>query len=271
MKNILLFSWNFILLGLVVVGVEYYNQNPRIFIYAFLLSYTMKLLTIEGILLIYEERCLPFAKPLLPYISKNPPPGAVSNPFIEETSKKPIKLPGYLLLMVGAFIFFILLLHVNKHHELDFKWRNFFIEMGWGCLLGFVWWIGDILSKTIIIDTTAPREINYGYNNREVVILAFAVLLGALAIMIFQMRGKNPTPWVIYGPLLVIKQMYDMRREKSKSDCQIKRWGFILQKLIYISSGQTLDHLLTLVQPSRRSFCCLRSFPCLLSIPPLSK
>jgi hypothetical protein len=216
MKNILLVIWNLVLLGLVILGVEYYDQNPRILVYAFLLAYTLKLLTIEGILLVHEERIFPFTAGLLPYMSKNPPPGIVSQPFIEEGSNKPIKLPGYLLLMGGIFFCIIIMLHVNKRHTLDFEWGVFFREISWGAFLAFFCWIGDVITRAIIIDVNASREINYGYNNREVVVIAFAVLLGALAVMVFQMRGQDPTPWVIYGPMLVLKQFSDMRQAKKR-------------------------------------------------------
>jgi hypothetical protein len=81
-------------------------------------------------------------------------------------------------------------------------------------LLGMVYWFGDMISRNIIIDVDSKREINYGYNNQEVAILAFAVLLGAAAIAFFQMRGKDTTPWLIYGPMLLVKQLYDIRQSK---------------------------------------------------------
>ena len=54
-----------------------------------------------------------------------------------------------------------------------------------------------------------------GYNARDLVILAFAVLTAGSAVAARQMSGRNGSGWVVLAPLLVVRFFFDVSSARS--------------------------------------------------------
>jgi hypothetical protein len=109
---------------------------------------------------------------------------------------------------LGAFAF--VLANVNADHELDMDAATFARDMGWAIRLALLYWLQSLLAATTVIDPQARREINFGYNTREVTILAFATLTAGLVVVVRQANGLAASGWVLLGPLLAFRFIYDL-------------------------------------------------------------
>src|SRR4029450_2975460 len=88
----------------------------------------------------------------------------------------PGSLGTYLTLMAVLTFFAFALVHANEDQELSLDFRTFEHDLTWGILLGLFYWSEGLATRTILIDPKARPETNFGYNTREVTVLAFAVL-----------------------------------------------------------------------------------------------
>ena len=55
-----------------------------------------------------------------------------------------------------------------------------------------------------------PVTRNFGYNSKEVTILALAVLTGAVVVMIRQNMQLEASGWTVMGPLLCFRFLDDL-------------------------------------------------------------
>ena len=82
--------------------------------------------------------------------------------------------------------------------------------MGWASRLALLYWLQSLLAGTTVIDPDASREVNFGYNTREVTILAFATLTAGLVVVVRQANGLAASGWVLLGPVLAFRFLYDL-------------------------------------------------------------
>jgi hypothetical protein len=83
-------------------------------------------------------------------------------------------------------------------------------DVRWAGRLAVVYWVQALLGRTITIDPAAPNGLNFGYNARDIVILAFAVLTAGAAVFWRQTSGMNSSGWVVLAPLLVVRFLFDL-------------------------------------------------------------
>lgn len=100
--------------------------------------------------------------------------------------------------------------HVNASHELDVDLPMFLNDARWAAALGVMYWLQSVASRTITIDAAASRETNFGFNTRDLIVFAFAVLAAGLVVVIRQMNGLSPTGWAVLGPLLAFRFLFDL-------------------------------------------------------------
>jgi hypothetical protein len=86
----------------------------------------------------------------------------------------------------------------------------FWIDVQWAAVLGLMYWVQSLASRTIVIDAGASREMNFGYSTRELTVFAVAVLTAGGAVMVRQIAGKPATGWVVLGPLLAFRFLFDL-------------------------------------------------------------
>lgn len=56
----------------------------------------------------------------------------------------------------------------------------------------------------------APPETNFGYNTRELTVLAFAVLTAGAVVVLRQSMDLPATGWTVLAPLLAWRALYDL-------------------------------------------------------------
>ena len=79
-----------------------------------------------------------------------------------------------------------------------------------GLLFGALYWSESLAARSIVIDPAVSRPINFGYNSRELTVLAFSVLTGAGIVVFRQSSGYPASAWVLVGPLLAWRFLYDV-------------------------------------------------------------
>ena len=100
--------------------------------------------------------------------------------------------------------------HVNARHELDVDLPAFANDVRWGAVLGVMYWVQGLAARTIVIDPRASREINLGYNTRDLVVFAFTILASG-AVVVFRQSNRMPASgWTVLGPLLAFRFVFDL-------------------------------------------------------------
>ena len=180
------------------------GQRPQVLLYAFILDYTLRLTTIGAL----SAPPLRFA---LPYVTRPPARTQQSLPVRqgENTDAPPGTFGTYLLVMAALTFFTFILIHVNADRELSFDARAFESDVLWGIVVGVVYWAEGLATRTIVVDPRARVEINFGYNTRDVTILAFAVLTAGLVVAARQEMDLPPSGWAVLGPLLAFRALFD--------------------------------------------------------------
>jgi hypothetical protein len=191
-----------------VFGVVRSGERPQVLLYAFIYDCVLRLFTIETL-------TQPFSRygwltRVAPLISSPPADGQQSSPFIDEETKRPIGFGGYVVVIAFLAVLTFVLSHVNAEREIEIDLTSFSSELRWGLALGLMYWLQSVASRAIVIDPGASREINFGYNVRELVVFAFAVLTAGAVVMIRQIAGRPPTGWVVLGPLLAFRFLFDL-------------------------------------------------------------
>jgi hypothetical protein len=191
-----------------VFGVVRSGERPQVLLYAFVIDCALRLLTIEA--LTPRFSCRGRLNRVAPLISSPPADGQQSSPFIDEQTKRPIGFGGYVVVTTALAAFAFVLSHVNAQREIEIDLASFSNDLSWGLTLGLMYWLQSVASRTIVIDPGASREINFGYNVRELVVFALAVLTAGAVVMIRQIAGKAPSGWVVLGPLLAFRFLFDL-------------------------------------------------------------
>jgi hypothetical protein len=101
------------------------------------------------------------------------------------------------------------LIHVNSDKQLSLDMTTFERDVLWGLAIGLVYWAEGLATRTIVMDPNAPVETNFGYNTRDVTILAFAVLTAGLVVAVRQEMDLPASGWAVLGPLLAFRALYD--------------------------------------------------------------
>ena len=202
---------NFAVLAGAVFGVVRSGQRPQVLLYAFVVDYGLRLFTIEALTGSLRDGGLAWLKPLVPLLSSPPAAeGRASYPLIDEQTKRSLGLGGYVIvtafLAVLAFVFG----HVTAQHQVEIDLMSFVNDLRWAAALGLVYWLQSLASRTIVIDPNASRAINFGFSTRDLTVFALAILTAGGVVAFRQINGKPPTGWVVLGPLLAFRFVFDL-------------------------------------------------------------
>ena len=193
-----------------IFGVVRSGERPQVLLYAFIIDSALRLLTIEALTRSFSRQG--WLNRMGPLISSLPAGGQQSSPFVDEETKRPIGFGGYIVVIAFLAVLTFMLCHVNAEREIEIDLASFSNDLSWGLTLGLMYWLQSVASRAIVIDPRASREINFGYNVRELVVFAFAVLTAGAVVMIRQIAGRPPSGWVVLGPLLAFRFLFDLSR-----------------------------------------------------------
>ena len=187
-----------------IFSIQQSGERPQVLLYAFILDYVLRLTTIATV-------SMPAFRMAMPFITRPPHANQQSSPV--RRGDGPGSVPGgfgtYLVLMAALTFFAFVLVHANEDQELSLDLRTFEQDLMWGILLGLVYWSEGLATRSIVIDPTARPETNFGYNTREVTVLALAVLTAGAVVAARQQMGLPASGWAVLAPLLAWRTIYD--------------------------------------------------------------
>lgn len=147
---------------------------------------------------------------IAPAVTRQPAAGQQSYPVTRGEGGPAAHIGWYLVLMVVLLFFAFVLMNVNADREIDLAPAVGLRDLRWAMLIAAIYWINSLLTRTIVIHPAETASKNFGYNSREVTILAFAVLTGGVVVAVRQNMGLEPSGWTVMGPLLFFRFLYDL-------------------------------------------------------------
>ncbi len=201
---------NLIGLAFVTVGLMRSGQRAQVLVYAFILGYFAQLFTLRAMLAVHRSSRWPHAKEVVSRLSRRPVAERESYPLTHHDTNRPAGFGGYVFVMLVMAFFAFMLVNVNADRELDLDARTLAGDLGWALAIAGVYWLMDLASRAIVIDFSAPAAANYGYNTRDLAVIAFAVLTSGAVVVIRQSLKTGASGWVVLGPLLAWRTLYDV-------------------------------------------------------------
>ena len=151
-----------------------------------------------------------FLRVLALYVTRRPAPGQQSHPVRDGDSGPPARIGKYFIVMAAISMFAFIMMHVGADKQISFTPEAGARDLLWAVVIGSIYWINSLLTRTMVIDPAEPVTRNFGYNSKEVTILALAVLTGGVVVAVRQNMGLGPSGWTVMGPLLVFRFLYDL-------------------------------------------------------------
>ena len=198
-------------LALTVLGIVRSGERPPVLVYQFILAYALRLVTIR-LMQQAVARNTPALTASMTSLTTPPAPGASSSPLRDERSQRPVGFSTYLVILLFMGTLAFVLTNVNARHELDGDAATFVRDVSWAGVLAAMYLVEGLLSRVIVFDPAASIETNLGYNTRDMTLLAFAVLGAGAVVVVRQMAGRTSSGWVVLGPLLVFRFLFDLKR-----------------------------------------------------------
>ena len=124
----------------------------------------------------------------------------------------------FMMVLAGLSFFAFALTHVDQHKELDFAWPVFVDEMALALGLTLVYVVESLVVGETPIDFDEPAAMNLHYSSRRITVLALAVLLGGGIIVWYQTTGRDVPTWIIAGPLLLLKHLFDQKALRDRTE-----------------------------------------------------
>jgi len=196
-------------LALTVLGIIRSGDRPPVLVYAFILDYGFRLLTMR-LMLRALDGDTPGMAAGVGYLTRLPSPGESSHPFIDEDTRQPVAFSVYVVILLFFGTLAVVLVNVNAQHKLDVDAAALIRDLRWAVSLAAVYWVQAMIAQAIVIDPAASIETNLGYNNHDLTLLAFAMLGAGAVVVTRQMAGTTSSGWVVLGPLLLFRFLFDL-------------------------------------------------------------
>lgn len=210
MRAALIFASHLFSLALAVYTTRTSGVPVEILLYAFLIDYLLRLGTIHVLHAELAAGRGGWVHALAPYISRLPAPGQQSHPVRDGEGGPPADVIKYFVVMTALWFFALVLMHVNADQKIDLTAQAGVNDLAWALVIGAIYWVNSLLTRTMVIHPREPVTRNFGYNSKEVTILAFAVLTGAVVVAVRQNMGLEPSGWTVMGPLLLFRFLHDL-------------------------------------------------------------
>ncbi len=210
MRATFIFASHLFCLALAVYTTRTSGVPVDILLYAFLIDYMLRLGTIQVLREELASARRSWVYTLAPYISRLPAPGQDSHPVRNGEGGPPADVIKYLVVMIVLWFFAFVLMHVNADRKIDLTAQAGIHDLVWALMIGAIYWVNSLLTRTMVIHPAEPVTRNFGYNSKEVTILALAVLTGAVVVAVRQTMELAPSGWTVMGPLLGFRFLYDL-------------------------------------------------------------
>ncbi|MFH2202134.1 MAG: hypothetical protein ABIJ96_03380 [Elusimicrobiota bacterium] len=201
-------SGHLLALTLVVFALALGDDNPRVLLFAFILSTFVRLYLVDAMLRISNGKMLPALRARIQRYARRPTAAEIK--WAEGSMRQediPSRLGDYGVLLGGLAFFTFILVHVDNG-SMDFSWNVFVRELALALWITFVYAAENVHLREIAIDFSQPLKMNLLYNSVGVTLLAVVILttgIGAAAV-----TGPE-SAWALMLPLLLLKHGIDLR------------------------------------------------------------
>jgi hypothetical protein len=195
-------------LALTVLGIVWSGERTQVLVYAFILDYVLRLITIR-LMLPTLAGGPPALAVGLAHLTTTPAPGEPSHPLTDEDTGQPVAFSAYIVIVLFLGTLTFVLANVNAQHQLDVDVAAVVRDLRWAGALAVKYWVEGLMTRTIVIDPAASAATNLGYNRRDLTLLTFAVLAAGSVVVTRQMARSASSGWVVLGPLLLFRFLFD--------------------------------------------------------------
>jgi hypothetical protein len=183
--------------------------GAQVLLYAFIIDYILRLASIRP--LYFGSRSnRPWVRAMASALSRRPSSGQAPEPLVEQHSGRQLGLWGHLGLMALLSYFAFVLANVDADRQLSADLATVLDDLDWAIVLAATYWVNALVTRTIVVDPGRPPTKSFGYNTRELGMLAVAVLIGGAVVAVRQMNGYQASAWSVMGPLLAIRTLGDL-------------------------------------------------------------
>ena len=197
-------------LAVVVAGLVRSGQRTQVLLYAFILDFSLRLLTIHVITRILRQKPNGRLSWAVSLVCSPPAPGQLSHPVTEEDSGRPVSSGAYAVVMAFFATLAFVLANVNADRKVDVDLVTLLGDLRWAVALALLYWVQSLASRSTVIDSAASREINFGYNTSDLTIFALATLTAGAVVAVRQVHDLPASGWAVVGPLLAVRWLYDV-------------------------------------------------------------
>ena len=203
---------NLVGLALAFFGIVRSGERTTVLVYAFILEFLLRLVTIQVMQRALKTNTL---ESVIAAVTMPPAPGQRSYaPFYEDT-RRPIPFHTYMIVVLLLAWMAFVIVNVGVDKELHLDPEMLVRDLRWAVALAGIYWLEGLIGRTITIDRYASSELNLGYNARDLVILAFAVLTAGWGVIARRIWRLNSSGWVVLAPLLVVRFFFDVSSARS--------------------------------------------------------
>ena len=181
-----------------------------VLLYAFMVDAVLRFCTVGALGALAKPATVAGGRSIAASFTQPPSAGQLSDPVRYGEGGRPAGLPIYLFMMATFAWFAFVLANVNADQELTRPVIGFIAEVRWGLVLGGVYWVNTLVTRSVVFDPSLPVSANLGHNTRAVTVLALSVLLGGLIVVVRQQMGYGASAWAVMGPLLALGAAYDV-------------------------------------------------------------
>jgi hypothetical protein len=197
-------------LALAVYTTSASGVPVSILLYAFLFDYMLRLGSIQLLHGVMTSRTPTLLTAIAPLVTRQPAVGQQSHPVTRGEGGPAAPIGSYLLVLAVLLFFAFVMMNVNADQEIDLTIRVGVRDLWWALLIGAIYWINSLLTRTMVIHPRESAARNFGYNSKELTILALAVLTGGVVVGVRQNMGLEASGWTVMGPLLFFRFLYDV-------------------------------------------------------------
>ena len=178
-------------------------------LYAFIIDYILRLSSIRP-LHFWSRSERSWSRATASALSRRPASREKPQPLVEQNSGRHLGLWGHLGLMALLSYFAFVLANVDADRQLGSDLATVLDDLDWAIVVGVTYWANALVTRMIVIDPGRPPTKSFGYNTRELGILAAAVLVGGAVVVVRQTIGYDASAWSVMGPLLAIRALGDL-------------------------------------------------------------
>ncbi|OGF66832.1 MAG: hypothetical protein A2Y62_10660 [Candidatus Fischerbacteria bacterium RBG_13_37_8] len=200
-KLIRALAGNLLTLALVIGDFYYTKPDPRVLIFAFIMTCMLRYILIELLYYLYKW---------IPSESFHSALTALVQPFPEDKYRKSAAgLPNalaYIILILLLSLFPFIFMYLEKG-EFVFSLSVFIHQIKAGLVIAMIYGLKDMLFKGFYMDYSQSKGLNFYYNSNYLFVLWALAFVGGWLLPAGEAIG---TPWLLVGILLAAKHLMDL-------------------------------------------------------------